>query len=148
MLFHAPFKLGPFSVDAMGLISPEMDRMPTGFTFRWHGRAMYARLRVGDEGRMTVSLSAQLGWVPSTALGKDASIRYRTLAVVRALPRSLPNGWRVCLLPDHQCRLEVQTEMEMPTTATALLSELTGVLLRLEPYLQVLNDAGVLPGRC
>lgn len=149
MLFEIPFNLGPYLVDSMGRISPAAGKAPSGFTFRWRERSLHARLKAEGENHMIVALTARLGRVPSTATTpEDATVRPRTLAVVRALPRSLPEGWRVRLMPDHQFRLEVQTEMQMPTTATALVTELTSFVLRLDPYLDVLDEVGILPGRC
>ena len=38
MPFDAPFKLGPFSVDSEGRLSPREPAAAPAFLFRWHNR--------------------------------------------------------------------------------------------------------------
>ena len=93
-------------------------------------------------------LQTGLGRIPSTGAGTDdGAWRRGSFAVLRLLPRNLPDGWRIRLTPDHQFRLEVQAEVQPPTTATAMVTELTGFLLNLAPYLDALEELGVTPGR-
>ncbi len=44
MSFDAPFKLGPFSMDSEGRLSPRNPATPPVFLFRWHDRVVRARL--------------------------------------------------------------------------------------------------------
>ena len=45
MFFAAPFKIGPFSVDPEGRLSPCDPAAAPAFLFRWHDRVVRARLR-------------------------------------------------------------------------------------------------------
>ena len=142
MPFKTPFNLGPFTVDNKGQISPRTNEPAPGFTFRWSGRTIHARLMPGGEDTMNLSLKARLGRIPSTA-GSGSESRMQTFDVLRAMPATLPAGWRIRILPDHQFRLEVERHIDTPTTATALVTQLTCFLIALSPYLETLDEAGV-----
>ena len=48
MRFDAPFKLGPFSIDAEGRLTPYEPASAPAFLFRWHDRVVRARLVRGS----------------------------------------------------------------------------------------------------
>ncbi len=159
MPFDAPFQLGPFHVGPDGrlaLASPE--RLPR-FTIMWRGCRIEARLGVGtgeadlrdesrgDGDRAELSLQALVGRVPSTArvAGQASSQRDAVFAALRSLPATLPDGWRTDLLADHRVTMLTATKVEMPTTITNLLTDVTQFLLALGPYLDLLEELGVEP---
>ena len=143
MLFEAPFKLGPFTVDAEGGLSPCIPEAAPAFLFRWRDRMVRARLVRADQEGGQLALQATLGRVPSTASTPEGALRSRSFALLHWLPRPLPPEWRVCLLADHRVILEAAPRITLPVTATALLTELTCFLLALSPYLDLLDEAGV-----
>jgi hypothetical protein len=143
MPFDAPFMLGPFAVDAMGRLAPSDPTALPAFLFRWRGRTVRARFAQSDPERGQLLLRATLGRIASTASPRDPEARARSFALLRHLPRALPVDWRIVLLPDHGVRLEATTQLTLPITASDLLVELTRFLLRLAPYLDVLDEAGV-----
>ena len=49
----------------------------------------------------------------------------------------------MALLPDHRILLRAQAELALPASATSLISELTVVLLKLDPYLTLVDEAGL-----
>jgi hypothetical protein len=144
MPFGAPFKLGPFTVDSEGRLSPcESEQIPA-FLFRWRDRIVRARLAKAspEEGRL--ALQSTLGRVPSTASVPDERLRARSFTALRWVPRSVPPGWRVLLLADHRVWLETETRIALPITAAALITEITRFLLALGPYLDLLNEEGLI----
>jgi len=143
MLFEAPFKLGPFAVDAEGGLSPCVPQAAPAFLFRWRDRVVRARLVQADREGGQLALQATLGRVPSTASTPEGTLRPRSFALLHWLPRSLPPEWRVSLLADHRVILEATPPITLPMTAAALLTELTCFLLALSPYLDLLDEAGV-----
>jgi hypothetical protein len=147
MPFDAPFQLGPFSVRPDGRLAlAGPDRKPC-FRMQWRGCTVEARLGVrGPEGELgELSLQAKVGRVPSTArLGPGAAQeRDAVFAALRSLPRALPEGWQADLMADHQVALLKAQRVEMPTTVTSLLTDVTLFLLALGPYLDLLAEAGV-----
>ncbi len=145
MSFDTSFNLGPFEVDSMGHISPRPDNTASGFIFRWRGRSVRARLVVGDNDTNRLVLRVGLGRIPSTVLNQEADQRQRSFATLRAFPRSLPAGWLIRLMPDHQLRMETDTAITLPIAAVALVTDLTQFLLDLAPYLDLLDEIGVAP---
>lgn len=143
MPFDAPFMLGPFAVDAMGRLAPSDPNALPAFLFHWRDRMVRARFAQSGPDSGEIRLRVTLGRVPSTASPLDPESRGRSFALLRTLPRALPPEWQVVLLPDHCVRLEAVTELTLPITATVLLVELTRFLLRLAPYLDLLDEAGV-----
>jgi len=143
MPFDAPFMLGPFAVDAMGRLAPRApDAMP-GFFFRWRDRTIRAKFEQLDPERGRLVLRATLGRVPSTANPRDSGLRAQSFQLLHLLPSVLPGPWRVLLLPDHCVRLEADSQVILPITATDMLVELTRFLLELAPYLDLLDEAGI-----
>lgn len=147
MPFDAPFQLGPFSVRPGGRLAlAGPDRKPC-FRMQWRGCQVEAQLVPrGPDGDMAeLSLQARVGRVPSTArLGPGAAQgREAVFAALRSLPPALPDGWRSNLMADHQVALLTAGRVEMPTTVTNLLTDVTLFLLALGPYLDLLAEAGV-----
>jgi hypothetical protein len=141
MAFKESFTLGPFSVDAEGRLSPARQGVSPGFSVRWRGRVVHARLDqyAGDDGRLHIR--SGLGRIPSTA--SDPVARVGCLAMLRNLLGALPPAWSARLLPDHQPELEVETFVALPITVTNLVTELTMFLIVLSPYLDLMDRAGV-----
>jgi hypothetical protein len=83
-----------------------------------------------------------LGRVRSTGGPERAETlpRQAAFAAMRALPGTLPPGWKVGLLPDHRILAEAQKPLFLPTGADDLVTELTLFLLRLAPYLDLLAE--------
>jgi len=127
---------GPGSNDAGPAGSGSNDAGPAGLGFNDSGRA-----GLGD-----LSLRAMVGRVPSTARsGTDQGRPQRdaVFAALRSLPATLPEGWRTDLLADHRVVLLAASKVEMPTTITSLLTDVTQFLLALGPYLDLLEEMGV-----
>ena len=143
MPFKEPFILGPFSVDAEGRLSPARQGVSPGFSVRWRGRIVHARLEqcVGHDGCLHIWSS--LGRVPSTA--SDPVTRVACLAMLRSLLSALPPAWSARLLPDHQPELEVETIVTLPIRVTNMVAELTSFLIVLSPYLDLMDKAGLTP---
>jgi hypothetical protein len=143
MSFDAPFKLGPFTVDSEGRLSPCESEKTPAFLFRWRDRVVHAWLAQADPEDGRLALQSTLGRVPSTASAPDGTLRPRSFAMLHWLPRSVPPGWRVCLLADHRVWLETETRIALPITAAALITEITRFLLTLAPYLDLLDEVGL-----
>ncbi len=141
MPFKEPFILGPFSVDAEGRLSLVRPEVSPGFSVRWRGRVVHARLAQDDPRDGHLSVQSSLGRIPSTA--SDPAIRVACFTMLRNMLTTLPEAWRVRLLPDHQPRLEVETTVSLPITVTNLVTELSLFLLVLSPYLDLMDEAGL-----
>jgi hypothetical protein len=139
--FIGSFKLGPFSVNPEGGLTITHPDISPGFTIRWRGRSVHARLLQSDIRDGHLFLQSSLGRIPSTA--SDPGVRSECLAMMRSLLSELPRDWNVRLLPDHQPQLEVATTVTLPITVTSLVSELTLFLLQLSPYLDLMDQTGV-----
>ncbi|MBN8893052.1 MAG: hypothetical protein BGP12_17505 [Rhodospirillales bacterium 70-18] len=154
MPFDAPFTLGPFTVDDRGRLLPtDTGRFPA-FTVRWRNRAVEVSLArpvtspaAGHGGmRGVIAMRTLAGRVPSTAEHVPDQAMARRAAVFAALVGMtplLPAGWRMELLADHSVALTAEAELEMPATATALVSDVTLFLLAAAPYLDLLDESGV-----
>jgi hypothetical protein len=143
MPLDTPLTLGPFSVDHEGRLAPSTpDRFPA-FRLRWRQQDVTARLASSEGDRGTLALATVLGRVPSTGpeQAPATAAREAAFATLRALPGTLPPGWRLALRPDHRITLEAQTELALPASAASLLTEVTLFLLRLGPYLDLLAEA-------
>jgi hypothetical protein len=150
MTQDAVFRLGPFSVDEVGRLSPAgQDDIPA-FRLRWRDRVVYVRMAHGPaDGSAPGSLALQtiMGRVPSTAQRRAArhgtAMRQQAFTMLRGLPAALPSRWRMRLLADHRIGLEAELKLDMPTSAAALVTELSLFLLELSPYLDLLDEAGM-----
>jgi hypothetical protein len=143
MQFHAPFRLGPFTVDGEGRMTPFAPADTPGFLFRWRDRVIRARLLQDDTDGGRLVLQTTLGQVASTAGTPDPELRPRSFALLHWLPRSVPPEWQVQLLADHRVRLETGMRIALPITAADLLSKVTVFLLALAPYLDLLDEVGL-----
>ncbi len=143
MSFAAPFRLGPFMVNATGGLTPCQPEPTPAFVCRWRQRLIRAHLTKAPTGQGQVVLQATLGRVPSTASAPEGALRPQSFALIHWLPRYLPPEWRVVLLPDHRVILDAHPAIEFPFTAASLLTQLTCFLLALSPYLDLLDEAGV-----
>ena len=141
MPFKGSFTLGPFSVDQEGRLSPVRQDVFPGFSIRWRGRIVHARLVQSDARDGHLFIQSSLGRIPSTA--SDPETRAACFTMLRTLLSALPEDWSVRLLPDHQPQLEVATMVILPITVTNLVTELTSFLLFLSPYLDLMDQAGV-----
>ena len=141
MPFKEPFILGPFTVDGDGRLSLAQPGIPSGFSVRWRGRLVHARLEESAGGDGRLHLRSSMGRIPSTA--SDPVTRAACFAMVRSLSNALPPTWRARLLPDHQPQLEVESTVALPISVTNLVVELTLFLLNLAPYLDLMDRAGV-----
>ena len=109
MTFDAPFKLGPFSIDAEGRLSPCEPAAAPVFLFRCHDRVVRARLdQAGPEAGQLI-LQMTLARVRSSASTSDATLRPRSFALLHWLARMVPQAWRVALLADHRVWLMAYT---------------------------------------
>lgn len=131
-----PITLGPFAVDRDGVLRPRDPAARPALQFAWRGRACAAELVGG--GLRLVSSAAR---VPFTA--EPGADRDRAFAALAELPRRLPQGWKVKLLPDHRVRLEAEAPLDSPPTATSLLSAMVRFALALDPWLDELETEGV-----
>jgi hypothetical protein len=143
MSFGASFRLGPFTVDSEGRLSPGEPAGTPAFLFRWRNRVVRAKLAQGDPPSGRLALQSTLGRVPSTAATPNGTLRPRSFVLLHWIPRSVPPGWRVRLLADHRVWLETETRIAMPLTAAALITEITEFLLALSPYLDLLEEEGL-----
>lgn len=143
MQLGASFKLGPFTVDAAGGLSPCDPAMAPAFLFRWHDRIVRARLDKADNETGRLILQVTLARVSSSASTPDEMLRPRSFALLRWLERSTPPGWHVALLADHRVWLETATRIGLPITAAGLITEITRFALDLAPYLELMDEMGL-----
>jgi hypothetical protein len=131
-----PLTLGPFAVDRDGVLQPRDPATPPALRFSWRGRVCAVRL-TGSE----LQLASVAARVPSTAaMGAD---RPRAFAALAALPRTLPAGWTLQLLPDHRVRLEAAATLSAPPTATSLIAAMVRFALALDPFLDQFENEGM-----
>ena len=128
------FPLGPFIVEENGRLSFRTPDQMARFCFAWRGYRFSAELKQG-----TVTLAGSLGQVPSSVGGTTR--RQTALSLLRALPRSLPKGWALLLTPDHRLQIEAVEPVAWPPHATDLMQPLVRFLLRLAPYLDLMEEA-------
>jgi hypothetical protein len=132
------FPLGPFIVEESGRLSFRAPDHTARFCFAWRGHRFSAELKEG-----AVVLAGSLGTVPSSA--NSPARRHTALSLLRALPRSLPKGWALLLTPDHRIKIEATEQIAWPAHATDLMQPLVRFLLRLAPYLDLMEEAEVRP---
>jgi hypothetical protein len=145
MPFDAPFKLGPFSVDSEGRLSPRETEAAPAFLFRWHDRVVRARLDQADVETGRLILEVTLARVCSSASTPDETLRPRSFMLLHWLERAVPSDWRVVLLADHRVWLEAEPRVELPITAAGLITEITRFALDLAPYLELMDETGLFP---
>jgi hypothetical protein len=128
--------LGPFLVLENGGLALRLPKSPPNFSFSWRERRFVVCIH---HDRMV--LGGPVGRLPSTS--SDGSQRAHATALLRALSRALPEGWRLHLLPDHRIRIEAEHVMHMPTTASALMTPVVRLLLRAAPLMDLLAECGL-----
>jgi hypothetical protein len=142
-------KLGPFKVDASGLISPATPSMFPRFFVRWRDRMVQARMlqpNPDDLTHGTLEIVTRVGRIPSTGMATGASdSRAVALDLTRTLPKLLPEGWKMRLSPDHSVVFEAQAVLVLPVSAISLVTQVSMFLLSLNPYLDALDAGGVGP---
>ena len=143
MPFKEPFKLGPFFVDTDGRLIPNHPDAIPGFSVRWRGRLVQAQLTAQGDEDGTLTIHSNLGRVPSSIA--DPAVRAAYFTMLRTLVRQLPAPWALRLRPDHQQQLRAETPITLPCAAAALVTEVTAFLLELNPYLDMMERAGVRP---
>ncbi len=147
MPLRMPCKLGPFSVDRDGRLSPCDPRASPAFLFRWRNRLVRLRLAQADPAGGRLILQTTLARITSTAAATDEQLRPRSFALLRWLSGTVPPDWRVSLLPDHRVLLETEAPIDLPITAAALLSRITSFVLELAPFVELLDETGLtVPG--
>jgi hypothetical protein len=128
--------LGPFLVLENGSLALRHTHNPPNYSFTWRDRRFGVSIH---QDRMV--LGGAVGRLPSTS--SDGSQRQRATALLRALPRALPEGWRLQLLPDHRIRIEAEHVMHMPSTASALITPVVRLLLRAAPLIDLVTECGL-----
>lgn len=132
-------RLGPFLVDAEGVLHAVEPSRPAGFGFRWRGRRVHAVLC--PDARLRLSVLA--GHVPYTA--EAAALRPGVYAALAALRGEAAPDWRVALTPSHGVVIEATEPLGKPPTASTLIAAATRFVLRLAPCLDLLDEAGARP---
>jgi hypothetical protein len=148
MPFDAPFALGPFIVEPNGRLSPDLGAVPA-FRIEWRARIVEIRMRVVGDGSGVLTAAMTLGRAPSSAAFTGLAERERAFATIRRLPAAVPPGWTVALIADHRIILEAELALDLPASAISLVTELTQFLIAVDPYLTLLEEAGLgfaLPG--
>jgi len=139
MPIDTPLILGPFCVEADGTLRPREEDRPARFGFRWRSHVFAARLE-----EESLVLEARAGRLPSSAEWA-AAIRRDFFESLPALRRLVPEPWRLGLTPAHSLALSARFALALPARISTLLTLLTGEVLRLAPYLELLEGAGVVP---
>ena len=143
-------RLGPFTVDDHGRLIPTTDGRFPAFNLRWRGHGVDVAMErmQGDRGILAIALRAgMVGSTADDAPERSQPRRDEAFATVRGLASLLPQAWQMELSADHGVRLLAHVALDMPASATALLTDVTLVLLTAAPYLDVLAEAGVAPGK-
>ena len=134
----SPITLGPFAVARDGALRAREPGRRPALHFAWRGRRCEAELAEDS-----VRLAAVAARIPSTA--EPGANRASAFETVATLPRSLPPGWRVKLLPDHRIRLEAATNGAAAPTATSVIAAMVRFALALDPYLDRLDSVSAGP---
>ncbi|HEY8287734.1 MAG TPA: hypothetical protein VIG49_00610 [Acetobacteraceae bacterium] len=144
-LAHLPL-LGPFAVHPDGRLVPRGPDASPCFSVQWRGRQVRARMVQTGPAAGSLVLQTILGRIPSSASLADEALRPRSFALLHALIGSLPDTWRLRLTPDHRALLETELRIALPATAVELVTGVAIFLLGLAPYLDLLDESGLLPG--
>ncbi len=142
-------RMGPFAVNSLGRLSPADATVIPTFSIRWRDRTVQVRMVAPDASDATgmLELRVELGQVSSTGGGalaaEQTARRGQVFAALREFPPLMPAGWSVALLPDHRVGLRAGLKVAMPLAAAELVSEMTLFLLALDPYLDIVDAAGL-----
>ena len=129
--------LGPFSVAQDGTLSPRAPGIRPLLRYAWRGRACAAEVTAAG-----LRLTALAGRIPSTS--ERHADRGAVVAAVSAVRERLPAGVTLHLMPDHRLllRREAAAAREPQLGAMALLTEMVGFALAVDPCLDRLEQAG------
>ncbi len=136
-MFVAPMRIGPFLMEEDGSLQLREPAPEPVFSFIWRKTCFTVRVSEG-----AIMLRAPAGRIPSTADGPGR--RHAALAALRALPSCLPANLRLHLLPDHRVQVDMRADLGWPTSASALMAPIVGMLLQLAPVLDLMAEAGLL----
>jgi hypothetical protein len=128
--------LGPFIIEPGGRLQLRGADTRPAFWFMWKGLRVDAKLGAGG-----VTLSMLIGRIPSTI--KQPAVREPAFALLRALPGTLPEGWTMRLTPEHTIRVQAFDTVALPATISGLVEPLVRFLLRVSPYLELIEQAGL-----
>lgn len=149
MPFDSPFTLGPFIVDDGGRLAPSTPDFFPSFHLCWRNRWIRVALTnrpTPEHPTGTLVIDMDLGRVPSTA-GADpvqrSAQREQVFALLHALRITVPTRWRVTLLADHRVTLKCTEQLLLPATAVELVTDLTMLLFTLDPYIDLVDEAGL-----
>jgi hypothetical protein len=132
----SPIPLGPFVIEPEGRLQLRGPDAKPAFFFEWQGRRVDARLGAGG-----VSLSMLIGRIPSSV--RQSAVREQAFALIRALPGTMPEGWAVRLTPEHTIKVQAFEPMALPATIAGLVEPLVRFLLRVSPYLELIDAGGL-----
>ena len=148
MPFDLPLTIGPFSVDTNGGLSPRDGKNFPSFQVTWRNCRVAAVMRQAEttQDGPALALSVIVGAVPSTA-GDDPDLaqarRVRVLGALRCLPGLTPPGWQVQVRADHRVAVAADIQLRLPVRAVSLIGAITGFLIALAPYLDMLDELGL-----
>jgi hypothetical protein len=131
-----PLPLGPFIIEPDGRLQLRRGDTRPAFWFLWQGRRVDARIGAGG-----VKLTMQIGRIPSSI--RQPAVREPAFALLRALPGTLPEGWTMRLTPEHTIWVQAFDKVALPATISGLIEPLVRFLLRVSPYLDVIEQGGL-----
>jgi hypothetical protein len=131
-----PMPLGPFLVEGSGQLKFRTPDTAPEFSFLWRKRCFNVKLATDS-----LSFAVPIGRLPSTSKGQAQ--RDAAMAVLRALGRQLPVGWRIHLLADHRIQLDARQHLQWPATAAALLTPIVRLVLQIAPLLDLIDETGL-----
>ena len=143
MPFDAPMTLGPFTVDHTGRLRPDPAAAVPSFRVAWRDRVVHVAMRLVRPDLAMLTLRITLGRIPSTAPSGAMDERDTAFATLRRLPTAVLHGWDVGLSADHRILLQTEAELALPASAASLVTEMTLFLLTVDPYLTLLEEAGL-----
>jgi hypothetical protein len=135
-MLNTRLPLGPFIIEPGGRIQLRGADTRPAFWFHWQGYRVDAKLGAGG-----VTLSMQIGRIPSSI--RQPAVREPAFALLRALPDTLPEGWTVRLTPEHTIRVQAFDTVALPATISGLTEPLVRFLLRVSPYLELIQQSGL-----
>ncbi len=131
-----PIPLGPFVIEPEGRLQLRGVEAKPAFWFLWQGHRVDAKLGPGG-----VTLNMLIGRIPSTI--RQPEVREPAFALLRALPATLPEGWTMRLTPEHTIRVQAFDTVALPATIAGLVEPLVRFLLRVSPYMEVIQKGGL-----
>lgn len=135
-MLDMPLPLGPFLIEEDGRLQLRRPDTKPAFWFLWQGRRVDAKLGAGG-----VTLSMLIGRVPSSI--RQPEVREPAFALLRALPSTLPEGWKMRLTPEHTIWVQAFDKVALPATISGLIEPLVRFLLSVSPYLEMIEQGGL-----